>query len=98
MRRRFWPGWGAIRVQLTLAYVLVLALTLLLYSSALYLQIERSLRDQVDAGLRATAAQVYPQLLAESERPAFQTSAETQVLERRLRQTGVAVRLVTADG
>jgi heavy metal sensor kinase len=98
MRKLAWPNWRTIRMRLTLWYVLLLALTVLLFSSYLYLQLDRSLLDQADADLRTTAHQSLVLLSEDTARPVFAGTADAQMTMRRLTEGGYAVRLVALDG
>jgi len=87
-----------LRARLTLWYVLLLGLTLLLFSGSLYLRMQRSLLAQVDSALQAAVAQAVTTIDEEDGRPRFQETEHGQDVERRLSQTGFAVRLVALDG
>ncbi len=99
MRRLFWPGrGGGLRLRLTAWYMVLLGLTLLLFSSYLYLRLEQSLLAQVDAALQVAASQALTNLDEENGRPAFQNTENSQAVARRLAQAGFAVRLIALDG
>jgi hypothetical protein len=49
--------WGTVRLRLTAWYVLLLGLTLLLFSFYLHLRLERSLAAQMDDALEVAASQ-----------------------------------------
>ncbi len=89
-----WP----LRVRLTAWYVLLLGLTLTLFSGYVYVRQERSLLDQTDAGLRAAAAQVLTNLDVASGRPALRRTDAAAAMVRRLTEAGFAVRLLAPDG
>ncbi len=85
-------------MRLTAWYVLLLGLTLTLFSGYVYVRQERSLLDQTDAGLRAAAAQVLTNLDVASGRPALRRTDAAAAMVRRLTEAGFAVRLLAPDG
>ena len=93
-----WPGWRTLRARLTVWYVLLLGLSLLLFSGYLYFRLQHSLLAQVDAALEVAASQALTNLDEENSRPAFQNTENTQAVARRLSQAGFAVRLMALDG
>jgi len=93
-------GWGTLRTRLTLWYVLLLGLSLLLFSSYLYIQLERSLLAQTDVELRLASVQALSNLEDEEgdKIAAFPNTENYQYTARRLSQAGLAVRLITPNG
>lgn len=87
-----------LRVRLTIWYILLLGLTLGLFSSYLYFQLKYSLLAQVDAALHVAASQALANLDYEDERLTFQNMELTQIARSNLSQPGFAVRLIGADG
>src|SRR5262249_57100958 len=55
--RRSRRTWGSVRLRLTAWYVLLLGLTLLLFSFYLHLRLERSLAAQLDDALQVATSQ-----------------------------------------
>jgi heavy metal sensor kinase len=98
MRNRLGAALGTLRVRLTVWYLLLLGLTLILFSGYLYLRTERSLLAQVDLGLRVAASQAMTNLDDENGRPAFQDTDASRGTATSLSQSGFAVRLVSLDG
>ncbi|MGQ9503212.1 MAG: sensor histidine kinase [Anaerolineae bacterium] len=98
MHKRWWSGRVTLRARLTAWYVLLMGLTLALFSGYLYLRMECSLLDQMDAALQVTASQALTNLDEENGRLAFQQTEASQLVSRRLSQAGFAVRLLAADG
>ena len=68
---RLRPSQFPLRLRLTLWYTLSLGLILLLFAGFLYVQVRRSLIDQVDAALRLAAAQALVSLDEEAGQLAF---------------------------
>jgi heavy metal sensor kinase len=91
-------GGRTLRVRLTLWYLLLMGLTLLLFSSYLYVRTLHSLINQTDAALQVAASQAFANLDNENGRPGFQNTENTQTVARRLSESGFAVRLLTPDG
>ena len=94
----FQPGQRTLRVRLTAWYVLVVGLTLLLFSIYLYFQVEGSLLAQLDAALQVAASQALVDLNDEVYPPTFLKTERFQDMTRRLSQSGFAVRLIASDG
>jgi heavy metal sensor kinase len=90
-------GWGTLRTRLTLWYVLLLGLSLLLFSGYLYLQLERSLLAQTDVELQLASAQAFANLEDEdgNNHGTFPNTEDYQYTARRLSQASLAVRLIT---
>lgn len=87
-----------LRVRLTAWYMLLLALALVLFSSYLYLQLEKSLIAQLDTTLEVTASQALDKTIKREGHPAFQNNSESEGTTDRLIKTGLAVRLVDVCG
>ncbi len=98
MLKRFWLSKQTIRVRLTAGYTLFLALTLMLFSSYLYLQLENSLLRQLDTSLQVTATQTLTNLINKNGHPAFPTTLESQEITNQFIQAGIAVRLMDQQG
>ena len=96
-RRSLWT-WGSVRLRLTAWYVLLLGLTLLLFSFYLHLRLERSLAAQMDDALQVAASQALALVGEGQGHPAFGTTDAAQTVLRRLTQTGFAGRLTALDG
>jgi heavy metal sensor kinase len=92
------PGHRTLRMRLTAWYLLLLGLTLVLFSSYLYVRLEHSLLAQVDSALQLAASQAMVSLDDENGRLAFQNTENSLAVARRLDQAGFAVRLVAPDG
>jgi len=96
---KWWhPGQLTLRVRLTAWYMLLMALTLILFSGYLYFRLERSLLAQVDTTLQVTASQALTNLDEENGRLAFQNTEASRLATARLSQSGFAVRLIAPDG
>jgi heavy metal sensor kinase len=98
MRRPSWLALRSLRLRLTAWYVLLLSLTLVVFSGCLYLRMEQSLLAQVDTGLQVAASQALANLDEENSRLTFQTTERSQSVARRLSQAGFVVRLVDPNG
>lgn len=98
MPKFLWIERLPLRVRLTLWYVLLLALTLGLFSTYLYFHLENSLLAQVDTTLQVAGSQALANLDNEDGRLAFQNMELTQTAVRRLSQPGFAIRLIGQDG
>jgi heavy metal sensor kinase len=97
-RSRAWLAERGLRLRLTIWYVLLLGLTLFLFSSYLYFRLQHSLLTQMDAALQVTASQALANLDEENGRPAFQNTDNTQAVTRHLSRVNFAVRLIAPDG
>lgn len=87
----------SVRVRLTLWYMLLLALTLIVFSSGLYLVLARGLYQQVDDGLRLMAGQFLGTINVDNGQLSLETNQgedETATLAER----GLLVRIVDAHG
>ena len=96
--RRSLRLWGGVRLRLTVWYVLLLGLTLVLFSFYLHLRLERSLAAQLDDALQVAASQALALVSADQGQPAFGTTDAAQTVLRRLTQAGFAGRLTAPDG
>lgn len=95
-RSRF--GKFTIRVQLTAWYILLLAFTLILFSSYLYVVLEHSLLRQIDTNLQVTATQNLTNLVNKNGHLAFRKTPESQEMTEQFIQAGIAVRLIDQQG
>jgi len=93
-----WFGGRSLRVRLTLWYVLLMGVTLLLFSGYLYVRMQHSLIAQIDGALQIAASQAFANLDDENGRLGFQNTENMQTVARRLSEAGFAVRLLTPDG
>jgi heavy metal sensor kinase len=93
-----WQRWRTIRVRLTLWYVLLLGLSSSIFGAYLYIQVQRGLLAQVDQALQVAVSQAAAMVDTEDRRPAFQDTGNSLTVERRLAQTGFAVRLLAPEG
>ncbi|MGB9592761.1 MAG: ATP-binding protein [Anaerolineae bacterium] len=98
MHRRVWSKLGTLRVRLTAWYMLLLSLTLALFSGYLYFRTQYSILAQVDSGLRLAATQATINLDEENGRPTFQNTEIARETALRLGQSGFAVRVISPDG
>src|SRR5262249_26959981 len=96
--RRSLRTWGSVRLRLTAWYVLLLGLTLVLFSFYLHLRLERSLAAQLDDALQVAASQALALVGEAQGHPAFGTTDTAQTVLRRLTQAGFAGRLTAPDG
>ena len=87
-------------MRLTVWYVLLLGLSLLIFSSYLYIQLEHTLLAQTDVELQFASTQASANLEDEDrDNPtAFPNTENYQYKARRLSQAGFAVRLINQDG
>ena len=86
------------RLRLTAWYVLLLGLTLVLFSFYLHLRLERSLAVQLDDTLQVAASQALALVGEDQGHPTFGTSDAAQTVLRHLTQAGFAVSLTAPDG
>jgi len=96
--RRSLRTWGSVRLRLTAWYVLLLGLTLVLFSFHLHLRLEHSLAAQMDDALQVAASQALALVGEDQGHPAFATTDAAQTVIRRLIQAGFAGRLTAPDG
>lgn len=87
-----------IRVRLTAWYVFLLALTLIVFSSYLYIKQEKSLLAQLDTALQVTASQTLNDVIESNGHPVFRRTQQFKELNNRLLASGFAVRLIGDDG
>jgi heavy metal sensor kinase len=78
--------------------VLLLGLTMLLFSFYLHLRLEHSLAAQMDDALQVAASQALALVGEDQGHPAFVTTDAAQTVTRRLIQAGFAGRLTAPDG
>src|SRR5262249_54905815 len=90
--------WGSVRLRLTAWYVLLLGLSLVLFSFYLHLRLEPSLAGQMDDALQVAASQTLALVVESQGHPAFGTSDAAQTVLRHLIQAGFAGRLTAPDG
>jgi heavy metal sensor kinase len=96
--RRSLRPWGGVRLRLTAWYVLLLGLTLVLFSFYLHLRLERSLAAQLDDALQVAASQALALVSEDEGHSTFGTTDAAQTVLRRLTQAGFAGRLTAPDG
>ncbi|MDQ4078209.1 MAG: ATP-binding protein [Chloroflexota bacterium] len=87
-----------LRLRLTLWYVLLLALTVLLFGAYLHIQLERRLIASTDSALNVMATQMLSVLDEEGGRPNFEEAEFQAALPARLDEEDFAARLLTPDG
>lgn len=88
----------SLRVLLTAWYILLLALTLALFSGYLYIQLEQSLLTQLDVNLQLTSSQTLTNLINSNGHPAFRKTRDSQVMTQQLLEAGFAIRLMDQNG
>ncbi|MGH7998245.1 MAG: sensor histidine kinase [Brasilonema sp.] len=89
---------STIRVRLTAWYIILLACTLILFATYLYIQLENSLLDQLDRALEVTASEIFATLVEDNGHPAFKITKHSQAMTHQLANAGFAVRLVAPNG
>jgi signal transduction histidine kinase len=87
-----------VRVKLTLWYIVLLGLTLLLFSGYIALRLESSLNDQTDTALQVGVSQVISVLDTTGTTPALPNTSMAQDVSRRLTQAGFNVWIRSNDG
>jgi len=87
-----------LRLRLTLWYVLLLALTVVIFGTYVHVRLERSVIAQTDTTLRTAISEVAVSVDTSSNGLTFRTTPSDQATIRRLEQTGIAARLITPDG
>ncbi|MBA3530379.1 MAG: HAMP domain-containing protein [Ardenticatenales bacterium] len=87
-----------LRLRLTLWYVVLLALTVLLFGVYLHVQLERRLITSTDGALTVMATQMLSVLDEEAGQPQFEESDFQATRPPRLDEAGFAARLLTPDG
>ena len=95
---RSWIDVRTLRVRLTLWYVLLMGITLLVFSVYVYLRLHNNLVTQVDSSLQVTASQALTNLDMENAQPTFQNTEEAQATAAQLSKAGVAVQVISKDG
>ena len=91
----------SLRLRLTLWYVLLLGLTMLMFSGYVYWRLQHSLMTQVDASLEMVATQALVNIDTGGEdnsMPSFQNTEEMAAIVDRLGETNLIVRLVSPTG
>jgi heavy metal sensor kinase len=88
----------SLRVRLTAWYIFLLALTLTLFSSYLYIQLEQSLLIQLDTSLQLTSTQTLTNLIKSNGHPAFRKTIDSQAITKHLLEVGFAIRLIDQNG
>jgi heavy metal sensor kinase len=91
---KLWKNKKTLRVRLTAWYVFLLACTLILFSSYLYLLLDRSLLSQLDVALEITALDTLNNVIAENGHPKFKETEQFQANKNNLNHAGFAVRLL----
>lgn len=85
-------------VRLTGWYILLLAFTLIIFSSYLYVQLQRSLSKQLDATLKISAFQAINDLIEPQNYHAFKKSSSSENVINNFAQIGLGLRLVSSEG
>jgi HAMP domain-containing protein len=98
MRNLFSLSQKTLRVRLTAWYILLLGLTLLIFSSYIYLQVQHSLLDRVDYALRVAAEEVLGSINPESDALTFSKTQNYQDTARCLSRTGFSARFINSEG
>jgi heavy metal sensor kinase len=91
------PFFLPIRFRLTLWYLAALGLILLLFAGFLYLQLQRTLFNQIDTALELAATQAQVMVVVTDGRLAFQSTPNSQALTRRLNDD-FAISLLSENG
>ena len=91
-------GTRRLRVRLTAWYIFLLALTLILFSSYLYLQLENNLLENLDAALQVTSSQISNNLITMNGYPSFNKNPEVKADFQRLERAELAGRLLSLTG
>ncbi|WP_413167257.1 ATP-binding protein [Capilliphycus salinus ALCB114379] len=89
---------NSLRVRLTAWYIFLLALTLTLFSSYLYIQLEKSLLAQLDTNLQLTSTQTVTNLINSNGHLAFRKTVDSQAMTQHLLEAGFAIRLIDEKG
>jgi hypothetical protein len=87
-----------LRLRLTLWYVLLLALTVLLFGTYLHLQLDRRLVASTDAALEVMAVHLLGVVDEAGGRPTFELGEAQAALPPRLDEGGIVARLLAPDG
>jgi len=91
----------SLRLRLTLWYVLLLGLTMLMFSGYVYWRLQHSLMTQVDTSLQMVATQALVNIDMGGEdnsMPSFQNTEEMTAIVDQLGETDLVVRLVSSSG
>jgi heavy metal sensor kinase len=88
----------SLRFRLTAWYILLLACTLILFSSYLYLQLHKSLSSQLDKTLEIIAAEVTNDIVTPNGYPTFNRTRHFQNHEKHLTRDGFIGRVLTNEG
>lgn len=97
--RLFWRGKQSLRVRLTAWYMLLLACTMLVFSSYLYLQLKYSLLGQLDTTLKVTATEILTNLVIDRDRHLRLKDTEPfQLNQQELAHAGFVVRIIAPQG
>lgn len=91
-------GKNTLQIRLTTWYVLLLGGTLIFFSSYLYVQLQKSLLNQLDTSLLVTASQTLNDLIEEGGHPVFKQTVSSQAIAQRMTRAGFAVRLLSPNG
>jgi heavy metal sensor kinase len=104
---RNWQTWFdrvPLRLRLTGWYILLLGLTLLLFSGYLYFQLEREEFAQskatleIEPVLKAVASQLIEEVDGRSDRPFFERTNNFSAASDRFKEKSLAARLISANG
>lgn len=91
--------WRSLRFRLIALYVVLVGITLLIFSVYFYFQLQQHEQSQVDANLQAAALQVIPTLSLDSGTPQFRRSPNPREnAATNLREKGYLIRLTGPDG
>lgn len=90
--------WRSIRFRLTLWYVMLLSITILLFSFFVYTQVDHTLLVQQNAALQTASSQLLIDVTSVNNQPAFLKTTSYQRLVARLLQQGYFGRLLNSEG
>ncbi|MBI3900117.1 MAG: HAMP domain-containing histidine kinase [Gammaproteobacteria bacterium] len=91
-------GWRSFRVRLTLWYLALLLIVLSLFGVYLYFQLQRTLLQSTDEGLKVAVAQALSYVADNKAEPDFVDSEEYRHAARHITQAGFSIRLLRPDG
>ncbi|MES2069305.1 MAG: HAMP domain-containing sensor histidine kinase [Pseudomonadota bacterium] len=91
-------AWNTLRLRLTLWYLLLLLVTLSLFSVFLHYRLERTLLQSADESLQVTVTQALAYVADGHAKLAFSDNEEYHHASRHLNQAGFSVRLLQPDG
>src|SRR2546427_1942255 len=91
-------GWKTLRVRLTAWYLLLLALTLAVFSAFVYVRLERTLLRSADESLAVAAGQALAYVADDRPELAFADTEAYRHAARHLNQAGFSIRLLRPDG